>query len=162
AAIKRDWQALHRARRQQLQALLLQREAQAARDFTTKSGRRFAQLMRKQALQRIGKAGSDYQEQLVGLLGRFNLANLTEPQMRERESLRDWISSKAAQGVIVDVPPTIADEAFRMPFRRLKLGELRELRDAVETIVHAANTANLLRLDGDLIAREEVDHAMAE
>ncbi|MCR6661656.1 MAG: hypothetical protein NVV60_00550 [Luteimonas sp.] len=162
AAIKRDWRALHAARRRQLHALLLQREARDARDFATKSGRRFAQVMKTRALQRIGLAGSDYQEQLVGLLSRFNLAPLTGAQMEAKQSLAAWMKAKAEQGVIVDVPPAIADEAFRMPLRKLKLGELRELRDAVETIVHAANDANMLRLEGELVAREEVDQAMAE
>ncbi|TWT23607.1 hypothetical protein FQY83_02970 [Luteimonas marina] len=162
AAIKRDWTALRTARRQQLQALYLYREARDARTFATQSGKRFAQLTKKAARQRIGKAGSDYLEQLDGLLQRFNLAPLTGPQVESRASLRDWIAAKAAQGVIVDVPPAIADEAFRMPLRKLKLGELRELRDAVDSIVHAASNANLLRLEGETFNREEVDHAAAE
>lgn len=162
AAMKRDWPAVRAARRRQLQALFLHREARDARHFATTSGRRFAQLRKKATRQRIGLAGSDYLEQLDTLLGRFNLAPLTGPQMAERQSLREWIEAKAKAGVLVDVPPVIADEAFRMPLRKLKLGELRELRDAVESIVHAANSANLLRLEGEAIDRREVDEAMAE
>lgn len=161
AASRADWQAAIAARRRQLQALYMYRAARDARDFATKTGRRLAQLSRTPARKRIGLAGGDYLQQLDALLARFNFARLTGPQMAERKSLADWIKAKAAEGVIVDVPPGIADEAFRVPFKQLKLGELRELRDAVDTIVHAANNANMLRLEDELVARKDVDEAMA-
>lgn len=161
AAGRQDWRTAMAARRRQLQNLYLYREARNAREAVTASGKRFAQLSKRNSLAKVGKAGSDYQEQLLALLARFDFRPLTGPQIDERTSLAKWIKAKAEQGVVIDLPPVIADEAFRAPFRKLKVGEIRELRQAVEHIVHMANEANVLRVGEQAYDRMMVDESMA-
>lgn len=149
------------ARRKQLLSTYLHREARNARDESTRAGRYLAQFSRKKTRQALGKAGSDYLEQIDAILARFSFANLTRPQMAERSRLAAWLAEKAKQGVLIDIPPTVADEAYRVPFKRLRVGELREVRDAVRSIAHAANNVNLVRLEGETFEREAIDLALA-
>lgn len=161
AAARGDLREAGQARRRQLQNLYLYREARNARDDVTSAGKRFAQLSRRTSRARVGLAGSDYQEQLDALLGRFDFRPITGPQLDARTSLAKWIKAKAEDGVTIDLPPHIADEAFRTPFRKLKVGEVRDLRNAVEQIVHAANEANVLRDGVNRYDRMLVDQNMA-
>ncbi|MFT4247685.1 MAG: hypothetical protein QM581_06550 [Pseudomonas sp.] len=162
AASKGRWSDAASARRRQLQALYLYREARNAREDATRIGRYLAQFAKKKTRQTIGKAGGGYLAQIDALLDRFNFAHLTRPQMAEREGLAAWIQGKAEQGIIVDVPPSIADEAFRVPFKQLRMGELRDLHDAVRTLAHAANESNLIRIEGETRDLQDTDTAMAQ
>ncbi|MFT4197502.1 MAG: hypothetical protein QM601_06260 [Pseudoxanthomonas sp.] len=162
AAAKGDWKAAAAARRRQLQNLYLYREARNARDQATRAGRYLGQFLRKPTRAALGQAGGDYLEQIDGLLQRFDFGPVTRAQDASRASLAEWIKGKAEQGILVDVPLDIANEAFRVPFRRLKVGELRDLHAAVRSIAHAAQEANVLRLGEQTRERAVVDQAMAQ
>lgn len=161
AASKQDWTAAAAARRRQLLNLYLYREARNTRAEATATGKYLAQFGKTKTRAAIGKAGGGFLEQIDALLQRFDFRHLTGPQDHRRQQLAEWIKAKAEQGIIVDVPASIADEAFRVPFRRLKVGELRDLRDAVEHLAHLANQANVLRVGNERFDRMMVDEAMA-
>jgi hypothetical protein len=161
AAARQDWPAALAARRRQLLNHLLFAEAARARrevESAQKYLRGFTKTKRRAAL---GKAGADYLEQIDGLLERFDLRTISGVAAQRRASLRDFIARKEAEGVPVNMPEAVLDEALSLPFRDLSVGQVRALRDAVKHLAHLADLKNTLLNKGQRIDRAEVDAEVA-
>lgn len=157
AAAKKDWPAALAARRRQLLNLKLYAEAVRVRTEVDAIGKFLSKYTKNKTRAKLGKAGADYLEQIDGLLERFDFRKMSGPAADRRGRLLEWILSKRADGVTVDLPPKLLDEAFRKPYKDLTVDELRELRDGVKHLAHLADLKNTLLLNGERRDREAID-----
>lgn len=124
----------------------------------------FARLSKTQKRAKIGKAGSDYLEQIDGLLGRFNLRPMTAGQLDKKLALAEWIKRKEAAGASageeVSIDERIRNEAFKKHYSELSIDELIGLRDTIKQIDNMATLETNLtaaeRKQTRDIAREEL------
>ena len=161
AAAKGDMATALDARRRQLLNHLLFAEATRIRTEVEKAHRYLAKFTKTKARAKLGKARGDYLEQIDGLLERFDFRALSGKASDRRARLRDWIQSKAADGVMVDLPEQLVDDAFAVPFRDLTVEQVRQLRDAVKHIHHLATLKGKLLLKGEVLDREAIDNEVA-
>lgn len=104
-------------------------------------------LMDTPAQERIGKAGSDFLDQVNALLEQYEFKQVSNKAIEERRSLVEWAQAQEAQGLEPDIPPVILYNARQVNYRELKLNQLRDLRDALKNIEHLARQQG--RLLGD-------------
>lgn len=161
AAAAQDWPTALAARRRQLLNFELFREAVRARDEAAAAAKYLAKFGQTKTRARLGKVGGDYLDQVDGLLDRFDFRKISDKAADRRASLAAWIKRQEANGVEVNLPEKLLDEAFRMPYRELTVGDLRSVRDAVKTIDHLARLKGKLLLAGEIRDAEEIDNAMA-
>lgn len=162
AAAKQDWPVALAARRRQLLNFELFREAVRARDEAARSAKYLAKFGETKTRARLGRAGSDYLDQVDGLLDRFDFRKISDKAADRRSSLATWIEVQAQKGIDVNLPPKIMDEAFTIPYREMTVADLATLRDAIRSIDHLARLKGKLLLDGEIRDAAEVDAAMAE
>lgn len=161
AAAQQDWGAALAARRRQLLNFELFREALRARDEAARTAKYLAKFGETKTRSRLGKAGSDYLDQVDGLLDRFDFRKISDKAADRRSSLATWIDAQAQKGIDVNLPEKIMDEAFTIPYREMTVADLAALRDAVRAIDHLARLKGKLLLAGEVRDAAEVDAAMA-
>ena len=135
-----DFETARSAKRQQALNLILEKMARDAREEADKNGDFYARVMKPTGSiwKKLGKAGHNYQEQVAHILGRFKLGDVSNRQIRRRQSLEAWIRKEMEAGEIVAIPDLMRNEAFRKHWRELTVKEMRMLREAVDAIVHLA------------------------
>lgn len=116
--------ALHRAARDAQQRLQAQRERL----------QKFASHQPTRA--RLGKAGAEYLEQIDDLLERYEFTRVTQKTIAKRESLRAFVKKLEAQGLPIDLPDDVLDDARRINYQELTVEDLEAVADAVEQIAH--------------------------
>lgn len=154
---KGDYPEAQRAIRLQINNLLMESEARRA---IAEADRGLDYLHRVQSADRwarIGKAGHDYQEQIEGLLSRFNLRrNQSLRRIDKLHGLASWIAEQEANGETVLVPPKLRDEAFRTSWKELSIEDMLALRDSVRNLEHMARRKNEFLANRDRRQREAV------
>lgn len=95
-------------------------------------------------LQRLGKAGSDYLEQVQDILERYELKDVSLARLNKRQSLLAWVNEQEAAGNAVSIPEEVLNEARRVNWREVPVEELRGVRDSVKNIEHLARMKNTL------------------
>lgn len=81
--------------------------------------------------------GADAGDQIDALLERFDLrTSTTLKSIDERKAFAEWIESQRAQGLEPDIPPEMANEAFRKSVKEMTMEEFRGLIDTVKQIEH--------------------------
>lgn len=133
-----------RGKLQELVNLALYRESRDAKENVESMRRTLQQYGSKAALQRFGKAGAEYLEQIVGLLSRYELARVTQTELERRSALADFVEKMRAEEMPVNIPAQLLDESRRVNYQDLTLEEFRGLYDAVEHIAHLARLKNRL------------------
>ena len=144
AMAKGDHQAAYEAKRRELLNHYLYREAMAAREEIDKLldyARSFEKTAKRQ---RLGKAGADYLEQIDALLERYEFKRVTLRAMNRRTSLREWAAERERDGLMVNVPEAILDDAQLVNYREASMDTLRAVRDALTNIEHLAGLKNKL------------------
>lgn len=144
AMAKGDHQAAYEAKRRELLNHYLYREALAAREEIDKLldyARSFEKTAKRQ---RLGKAGADYLEQIDALLERYEFKRVTLRAMNRRTSLREWAAERERDGLMVNVPEAILDDAQLVNYREASMDTLRAVRDALTNIEHLAGLKNKL------------------
>lgn len=144
AMAKGDHQAAYEAKRRELLNHYLYREALAAREEIDKLldyARSFEKTAKRQ---RLGKAGADYLEQIDALLERYEFKRVTLRAMNRRTSLREWAAERERDGLMVNVPEAILDDAQLVNYREASTDTLRAVRDALTNIEHLAGLKNKL------------------
>ena len=144
AMAKGDHQAAYEAKRRELLNHYLYREAMAAREEIDKLldyARSFEKTAKRQ---RLGKAGADYLEQIDALLERYEFKRVTLRAMNRRTSLREWAAERERDGLMVNVPEAILDDAQLVNYREASTDTLRAVRDALTNIEHLAGLKNKL------------------
>lgn len=108
---------------------------------------------------KLGKAGGGYLEQIDALLDRFEFRRIPLRRVDSMESLRAWVAKQEADGLQVDVPPEVLDEAMRTNYRNLTVEQLRGVSDTIKNIAHLAGLKNRLLASED--EREFSEHVDA-
>lgn len=137
-----DW------KHKELLNLSLYREATAAVEEANRIAEHMRELRKKPAQQRLGKAGADYLEQVNALMERYEFTPIPLLDLDKRETLREWIAKKQANGETLgeefSIPDNILLEARRMNFKELPYEELLGVRDTIQQIEHFAALKNKL------------------
>lgn len=161
AAGRQQWAEAAAARRRQLLNFELFREAVRARNEATATARYLAKFGQTKTRARLGKARGEYLAQIDALLDRFDFRKITDKASDRRASLAAWIKLQSERGLELDLPASVLDEAFTVPYRELTMQQLRDVRDAVRAIDHLARLKGKLLLGNEVRDAAEVDEAMA-
>lgn len=132
------------AKQQELINLALFREATQALEDVNKRIRQTLDLAKPAARARIGLAGQDYLDQVDGILDRYDFVRASNVVLDRRESLRLWVQQLEAQGLPIELPDDVIDDARRIHFRDLSLDAFVGVTDGLQHIVHLARVKNRL------------------
>lgn len=93
--------------------------------------------------------GAEHIAQIEGILERFDLRqSTTNKEIAQRASLADWLRAQEEQGIVPDIPESIANEAYKISYKDMTVEELRGLVDTVKQIEHLGRNATSLFLAG--------------
>lgn len=157
---------LEALRQKQMQMLNFElfRAAQRAQELETKLLDKARGLMKTSAQERIGKSGSDYLEQINGILEQYEFKRTTDRELSRRESLRAWIAEKEREGEFlgeeIDVPAAVLDRANAMNYRELPIAEMRGIYDLLRQIEHFARMKNKLLANQKRREREQAEQEL--
>lgn len=102
--------------------------------------------LNQRANNRGGRIPAEFQDQIDEILVRFDLRkSTTNKAAAERETLQQWIESQHDLGNDPAIPASIANEAYRKPYKEMTLEELRDVVDAVKNLEYLGrNEGNAL------------------
>jgi RadC-like JAB domain/Large polyvalent protein associated domain 22 len=83
---------------------------------------------------RMGKAG--VLQQIDAILERYEFRRVTNKQLNRRQSLREFVKQLEDQGLPIEIPADVLDDARQINWRELAVQELEGVADAVEAIAH--------------------------
>jgi hypothetical protein len=159
AAAKGKYQEAGEQKQKQLLNHYLYIEAVAAKEDAQKIYD-YAKKLEKPATQaKLGKAGSDYLEQINGILERYEFRKQTLETLTKRRSLLEWARQQEELGLEVSSPEEMFLDAGKRNYKDLTVDELRAVRDALKNIEHLAREMNRIRIDNEEI---ELEEAIAE
>jgi hypothetical protein len=155
-AVKGNYEQAANAKQRQLLNLELYREAMNARQEADEIVAFMRGLNSTKVRQRLGKAGQGYVDQIDSLLDRFDFARVTLRESTRRMTLAKWIEEQEKDGMTVDLPDDVLNEAFRKPWREMSFEEITGVRDSAKHILHLARLKNKLLTVQDQRAFEVV------
>ncbi|MEY2653418.1 MAG: Bordetella virus [Pseudomonadota bacterium] len=97
---------------------------------------------------------TEYQDQIVQLLARYDLTNASLKAIDKRKALAAWLEEQRDEGLEPDIPAHLLADTQRQSFKDMTVEEVRGLRDAVKQIEHLGRLKNKL-----LTARDDRDFA---
>jgi hypothetical protein len=103
-----------------------------------------------------------YQDQIEGLLERFDFRPATLKEVDRRKSFAAWYADQKAAGNEPNVPDELLDGANRKSYKDMTLEELRGLRETVEQIEHLGRLKNRLLLARDKREFDAIASEMAD
>ena len=149
------------AKQQELVSLALYREALRVKEEADKA-HTYMRSFEKPAVQaRIGKAEGGYLEQILGYVDRFEFAQVTNKALDKRAKLAAWIASVKADGLPIDLPESVTNDAELVNWRELTTEQLFGVRDAVKQIEHLARLKNKLLASKDQRELSEIVASVA-
>lgn len=156
---KRDYLAAGLAKQKEFLNLALYREATAAREEVERVVQHLRELRTKSKQEKIGKAGSDYLEQINAIMERYEFSPVPHITLAKRQALREWIAEKEHEGETLGeefvVPEEILFEARKMNYKELPFEELEGIRDTIAQIEHFARAKNRLLAEQAIQDKEE-------
>lgn len=90
------------------------------------------------------RIGADHADQIDAILERFELKPISLKEIGRRQSLAEWIESQREAGLDPQIPPDMADAAFRKPFKMMTVQEFRDLMDAIQQIEHLGRNQQMM------------------
>lgn len=148
-AARQDFDGAIVAKQQELINLNMYRQAEAALEDIQDRVRGAMDLTKPSRRAALGKAGDTYLDQVDGILDRFEFAKVSDKVLERRANLRDWAEALEAQGLPVDLPDMLLDEARRLNYRDMTTEQLIGVTDGLRQIVHLANLKNRLLKNAD-------------
>jgi hypothetical protein len=159
AAARQDFEAAIRAKTQELLTVALAREQRRAQEEIARRLERIQALGRKAVRERIGRAGGDYLDQIDALLDQYDFARVSARALERRIALRRWVQEREAEGLPVEIPEEVLDEARRISYRELTVEAFEGVTDTIFHLQHLAQLKfRLLRRR----AARELDAVAAE
>lgn len=153
---ERDRAGAVRAKIQEAINLALYREARDAKERVDTMRRRLQGYGSTAARERFGKAGHDYLDQIDGFLDRYELARVSQKALDRRASLRAFVKKLEAEGLPVEIPDAVLDDARRVNYQDVSFEEFSGVHDAVEHIAHLARLKHALLKAAKKAAFDEV------
>jgi hypothetical protein len=156
--LKGDREGAFAAKQRQLFNHELYRAAIAAREEVAKLADYMNGFNSTSVRERLGKAGYEYLNQIDAIRERFDFRKgVSLKNLDKRKSLRDFVKEAEAQGLAVDIPESVLNEANRVSYKEMPLEDLRALKDTVEQIWHLAKLKNELLENKDARELQEVE-----
>lgn len=163
AAMANDYETAFVEKQKEILNHELFKQARDAREFEERVAKHMRKLGKSSAQERIGKAGSDYLDQINGILDTYEFKRQSNKELQRRESLRSWMREKEQNGETLgeefDVPDEVIDRSNRINYRELPVQELRGVFDMVQQIEHFARLKNRLMQEK---AKRDKDQARNE
>jgi len=144
SAARQDFEGAIVAKGQELINLALFKEANRVKAEIDKRVQKAIDLARPAAQKRLGLAGETYLDQVNAILDQYDFARQTGKLLDRRESLRQWVAALQSQGLPVEIPDDVLDDARRIHYRELTVDELTGITDAIDHIVHLSRLKNKL------------------
>lgn len=92
----------------------------------------------------------EYVDQIQGILERFDLrGGISLGAIAKRKALALWVAEQEAQGELINVPPSLLNEARTQHYKDMTVDDFRALRDVVKNLDHVG------RLKGKLLAKRK-------
>lgn len=143
-ATTNDFDAAFVSKQRQLLNHYLYREAVEARDAAESTLEYVKRFNKKATRQRIGKAGSDYLEQIDAIIDQYEFRRVSLRQISRRRSLQSWVEEQKADGVEPEIPQSVMEQSRTINYKEVSVEELQGIRDALTSIEHLARTKNKL------------------
>lgn len=169
AAAKGDWATAFAEKQRELLNHELFRAISRAKDRAEKTVRRLRKLTKKPAQERLAKAGKQggtYLEQINNLLAAYELRNVPRQELDARRA--DAMTGLAAfakqlddSGVPHAIPTEVLQAAPLVNWRELTAEQFEALRDAIDSLQHAARGESELILANERANLEQVAGAVA-
>lgn len=164
AAAKKDYVTAATEKQRELMNHYLYLEASKARRDIDKVYEYASRFDKPAVRQKLAKAGGTYLDQIDAILERYEFKRMSLTALAKRQSLLDFVQDMESQGLLVNIPDELLDEARRVNYRQATVDELRAVRDTVKNIEHLATLENkLLRrqeaLEFDAIKAELIESA---
>lgn len=157
AAAKKDYQAAAVEKQRELMNHYLYLAATKAKQDIDKVYAYMGRFEKSATRQKLAKAGADYLDQIDAILERYEFKRVSLAALAKRQSLADFVDQMEQQGLLVNVPDALLDEARRVNYRQATVDELRAVRDTVANIEHLASLKNKL-----LRKREAIEFAQVK
>ena len=159
AAAKGQWEDCAEATQEEAFKAAIYRELMRARDERDKLEELAAELGRKPAQQRLGKAAPVYRDAVDFLLERVGLRQPGQQPLTDA-TLTAVVAQLEGDAVIIGDPewlaPLRAALASPTELRKLTVEQSRHLRDALEMLRAGARQRTTVMLDGRRVEREQV------
>jgi hypothetical protein len=133
-----------RAKLQELINLALYREARDTLERVESMRRTMRGYRSTTARQRFGKAGADYLTQIDALLDRYELARVTQKELAGRVTLAAFVDAQQKADIPIEIPQTLLNEARRINYLDVPVGEFTDVYDAVEHLARLSRLKNEL------------------
>ena len=143
-AARQDFDGAIESKRKELLNLAIYREAQRVLEDVAARVKFAKDLGRPTRRASIGLAGHNYLDQIDGVLDRFDFAKVSQKALDRRGSLIKFLEGLESQGLPVDMPTQIVDEALRRNYQDLTVEELLGVTDGLKALVHLAMLKNRL------------------
>lgn len=128
-----------RFKSQQRLAVAMHRAALKATEDAERTAKYARRLASPAAQARLGKAGQSYQDQVNGLLHKFEFAPASDKTLARRKSLREWVEDREEEGLPITLPADVLEAMAATNYRELTVERLREVRDSLKQIDHLAS-----------------------
>ncbi len=158
-AARQDFAGAVQAKTQELIALAMYREAEAARADVNRRVRRARDLSKPSTRARLGLAGDTYTDQIDGILDRYEFAQVSRKVLERRVSVLKFVAGLEGEGLPVDLPPEVLEDARRINYQMVTVDELVGVTDGLDQIVHLATLKNRLLAAA---AKRDLDKAAAD
>lgn len=144
AAVKGDYHVAAHWKQKELLSVELYREASRIREEADEIVDYMRKFRTQSVRAKLLRAGDEYLEQVDSILSRFDFAPVTLAEIAKRKSLAAWIADREKEGLPVNIPQEVQDEAFRKPYKEMTYDELVGVRDTVKHIEHLSRLKNKL------------------
>lgn len=134
--LRGDFEKAFEAKKQELLNHELYRAAQNAKEQIGKDIDYVAKFERDSVRSRIGKAGSDYLEQIDAIRERFDFGRSTLKDVADRKSLRDFVEAQRKAGYEPGIPAELLNEAYKTSWKSMSNDQLHSLIDSMRSIDH--------------------------
>ena len=160
AAARQDFDGAIKAKTQELVALNHYRAAEAAVEDVQTRVREARDLAKPAARARFGKAGGKILDQVDGILDRYQFADVPQKTLADRASIAKFVAGMEAQGLPVDLPDEVMNDARRIPYANMTVEELRGVSDGLRQLRHLAGLINRLFKEGEKRTLDDVAGAL--
>lgn len=144
AAARQDLDAAIDFKTQELFSLALYREATQVLEVLERRVGKARDLAKPAARARLGIAGDTYLDQIDGILDRLEFAKVSAKALERRASIAKFVAALEGQGLPVELPDEILDDARRTNYRKLTVDELTGVLDGIDQILHLSRLKNRL------------------
>lgn len=134
-----DRVAAMQAKRQELLSHALYREATRVKDLIESRVAWVKAHDTEAARMRTGKAGEAYLDQWDGFLDRYEFKRVTQKVLDRRANLSDFIAQQEAQGLPVDLPAVVLNDARKVNYQQLTVEDFQGVTDGMKSLLHLAH-----------------------